>query len=274
MIDAVISWVTTTINGWTPLLLAYGAWVWIERLIPAEKDQPANGMVRNMAITFVYLMFSFTAGALVSAKVAGVVARLGGPFFILDGIFPKLLVPFVSVWIFDFFYYWFHRLQHAWSPMWAVHSLHHSDRTLNVTTSIRHHWTEEPLRALLILLPMSLLVKLSPVEAGLIAVAMGQWGYFTHSNVRVPLGPLTWLIAGPQVHRVHHSIEPEHANKNFAAFLPLWDIVFGTYSAPRGWPKTGVTWHDGKASPYEIIFVQRGIAGDSLRTLPHRPRPA
>jgi sterol desaturase/sphingolipid hydroxylase (fatty acid hydroxylase superfamily) len=175
----------------------------------------------------------------------------------VDGIFPKLLVPFVSVWIFDFFYYWFHRLQHIWAPLWAVHRLHHSDRAVNVTTSLRHHWLEEPLRAVLIIFPMALLVKISPVEAGVISAAMAQWGYFIHANTRISLGPLTLLITGPQAHRVHHSLERHHLNKNFAAFLPLWDWLFGTYAKPSGWPCTGLADHDGRLTLREVLLIGR-----------------
>ena len=64
--------------------------------------------------------------------------------------------------------------------------------------------------------------------------------------MRVPFGPLTPVIAGPQLHRLHHSRRPEHTDVNFAAFFPIWDVLFGTYVRPGSddWPETGT--HDGE----------------------------
>ena len=44
------------------------------------------------------------------------------------------------------------------------------------------------------------------------------------------------------MHRIHHSVEKDHIDRNFAAFFPFWDIVFRTYRKPRKdeWPQTGV----------------------------------
>ena len=40
------------------------------------------------------------------------------------------------------------------------------------------------------------------------------------------------LLVSPQVHRIHHSIRPEHRDKNFVIAFPVWDIIFGTYHHP------------------------------------------
>jgi sterol desaturase/sphingolipid hydroxylase (fatty acid hydroxylase superfamily) len=39
-------------------------------------------------------------------------------------------------------------------------------------------------------------------------------------------------VSGPRWHRLHHSIDVEHMNCNFAAFFPVIDLLFGTYRAP------------------------------------------
>jgi sterol desaturase/sphingolipid hydroxylase (fatty acid hydroxylase superfamily) len=98
----------------------------------------------------------------------------------------------------------------------------------------------------LILLPIGLLFDQKPVTVGWIATAMMLYGYFVHMNVRLPLGPVTPLIAGPQWHRLHHSVEAQHTDRNFAAFFPLFDVVFGTYSrpGPNEYPATGL--HSGE----------------------------
>jgi len=56
------------------------------------------------------------------------------------------------------------------------------------------------------------------------------------SRVGVARWPATLLdriIVTPQVHRIHHSVDPSHYNRNFADALPLFDILFGTYYRPQ-----------------------------------------
>jgi len=54
---------------------------------------------------------------------------------------------------------------------------------------------------------------------------------FNHGNVRVPPGLdaiLRWLIVTPDMHRVHHSIDPKETNTNFGFNFALWNRLFGT----------------------------------------------
>jgi sterol desaturase/sphingolipid hydroxylase (fatty acid hydroxylase superfamily) len=148
--------------------------------------------------------------------------------------------------IYDFFYYWFHRLQHTNSWLWEQHKLHHSDEALNVTTAYRINWLEDFFKGILVSVPMALLLGSPPVQVGIfasVAAAISQiWGQFLHSNVRVSLGGLTPFVTGPQYHRIHHSVNAHHQNKNFSTYLPIWDLLFGTYyrPSPEEYPETGV----------------------------------
>jgi sterol desaturase/sphingolipid hydroxylase (fatty acid hydroxylase superfamily) len=44
----------------------------------------------------------------------------------------------------------------------------------------------------------------------------------------------------PAYHRRHHSRLTEHYNTNFAALFPIFDVIFGTYRRPDGWPPSGL----------------------------------
>jgi sterol desaturase/sphingolipid hydroxylase (fatty acid hydroxylase superfamily) len=89
---------------------------------------------------------------------------------------------------------------------------------------------------------MNLLFQITPVQSGVLGVFLGAWGYIIHMNFRLHLGPLATVLVGPQGHRIHHSIVPEHINKNYAAFFPIWDILFGTFHRPKAgeYPATGL----------------------------------
>ncbi|MEO7853816.1 MAG: sterol desaturase family protein, partial [Rubrivivax sp.] len=38
-------------------------------------------------------------------------------------------------------------------------------------------------------------------------------------------------------HHWHRASDEEGIDKNFAAFLPLWDLLFGTARLPQHWPQ-------------------------------------
>jgi sterol desaturase/sphingolipid hydroxylase (fatty acid hydroxylase superfamily) len=75
------------------------------------------------------------------------------------------------------------------------------------------------------------------------------WGFVNHANVQVGFGPLTGIIAGPQWHRIHHSTELRHRDRNFATFFPFIDKLFGTYYAPAAdeYPATGLVEAEGES---------------------------
>lgn len=164
----------------------------------------------------------------------------------------------VSTVIFDFFYYWLHRTQHTSAVFWQEHLLHHSDKHVNVTTSTRTHILEQLLFPVFITIPMAILFALPPVTIAVIALLPTIWGFVVHANLKVSFGPFWWLLASPQYHRIHHSLEPQHFNKNYAVWFPVWDILFATVYKPRRgeYPETGVagvsvnTIHDAYLLPF------------------------
>ena len=220
----------------------------IEAVRPAERGQPRSHIAFNVGyIAFLILLNNMLMPALMGLM-QPMVDRYGLaiPIAFPDGLGWQIVQLFAFLFIHDFFYYWFHRGQHTLAFAWPQHKLHHSEQSVNVTTTLRHHWLEDPIRVWVILLPMGLLFDQKPVTIGWLANSIIFFGYFVHLNVRLPLGPMTPLIAGPQWHRLHHSLKPEHTDRNFAAFFPIFDVMFGTYSKPQPgeYPATGL--HSGE----------------------------
>lgn len=237
------SWVHAKIIG---IILLVG--LVIESLLPAERDQPRTNIAFNLGYIAFLILFNNLVMPTLMGLMQPIVAHYGLaiPIAFPDSLGWQIAQVAAFFFIHDFFYYWFHRGQHALAFAWPLHKLHHSEQSVNVTTTLRHHWLEDPIRVWLILLPMGLLFQQKPVTIGWLAMAMNVFGYFVHMNVRLPLGPLTPILAGPQWHRLHHSIKPEHTDRNFAAFFPIFDIVFGTYTKPKKgeYPATGL--HSGE----------------------------
>lgn len=154
---------------------------------------------------------------------------------------PVWLQFLVHVAVIDFFYYWTHRAQHHFPLLWRLHELHHSDPSFNVTTTLRVHWLEELMKLVTVLLPAALLVDAPAGVPTLLAWAGALWLFFIHANARITFGPLNRLLVSPAVHRVHHSVEASHHDRNFAAYFSFWDVLFGTYCVPPRdrWPAVG-----------------------------------
>jgi sterol desaturase/sphingolipid hydroxylase (fatty acid hydroxylase superfamily) len=207
-----------------------------------------RGMWVNAVFTTLYFLADGTIGAATSFALMWVVVALPGSGFIHlpiaqhPPLWQILAWGFVWMAIIDFFFYWLHRAQHRWEWLWAIHELHHSDEHMNVTTAYRHHWLQKPLNAVAIGAPVAYLFA-PPASVLLTAVLMEfAVGYFVHLNARIHFRWVAWLIASPQYHRVHHSIDPRHRDKNFAGVCPLWDVLFGSYhrAAPDEYPETGL----------------------------------
>ena len=292
MLTLRVSWIWHTIESTLPFIKFYflsaAVFTALEFLIPADRTRSPRNSFANLQFTLLYILVTPFAMILPSAFAAAVTQRFRGGLIhwdldrlalgipALDWTAHNLLLPLIPLFIFDFFYYWHHRLQHVSPAFWPVHRLHHSMESLNAIGTLRIHWLEEPMRALTITIPMSLLFNIGPVRAAAIGFALSQWAMFAHSNLRIPLGPFTGVLTGPQLHRLHHSLLPEHQDKNFTSMLPLWDILFGTYVGPKKgeWPATGLAGGEHpRGTLYETAwpFVTWGRA--CVRRLPSFARP-
>lgn len=157
----------------------------------------------------------------------------------LAGPAAPVLAMLIAAVFHDFFFYWFHRAQHRF--LWRFHAVHHSIERMNAVNSY-HHLSEALMQTALLTLPTSLLVL--EVGATLPFAGLLLWLHivYLHSPMRVSFGPLRAVFADNRFHRIHHSLEPQHFDRNFGAFTTLWDRLFGTAHFPRSgeWPAIGL----------------------------------
>ena len=261
---------------WGAVLIGIAAFSIVERFFPAHPFVPGAASV-NIRASGIYLVVSPLIGVIPAVWVQELLIpvkqnvfwpimlnmnvfaywfdRPPSPVGYTPSVSASVLFSLAGVLVYDFFYYWFHRLQHL-MPLWRQHKLHHTDTALSVLTTYRVHWLEDALRAVLITLPMGLVFNVTPMQVAWMAYIMPQLGHLIHANLRLTFGPFTPVFVGPQLHRIHHSIEPRHRDKNFAAFFPVWDILFGTYYRPRAdeYPATGVPDERSDVSVRDILL--------------------
>jgi sterol desaturase/sphingolipid hydroxylase (fatty acid hydroxylase superfamily) len=188
-------------------------------------------LVAGAAITFAYHYRVLNLGALRAAP----------------------LLAFLAV---DLLYYLWHLASHYPAWLWASHFPHHTAKRLNMLASIRQGWTDTISGAWLTSIAMGLLgftlVQEAPYFTLLFVTQL-----FAHNEWTPRLGPLEWVFVTPSNHRVHHSLETQHINRNFGGVLIIWDRLFGTYvpEGPQVLHDFGLAGFDADASsPLGVAF--------------------
>jgi len=133
----------------------------------------------------------------------------------------------------DFIAYWMHRLFHRHRRLWPFHAVHHSSTDLDWLSSVRLHPVNDALVTFAQVLPL-IAIGFRPMTVAPVTSVLVLYAIFIHANVRWSFGPLRYVIATPVFHRWHHTSQEEGLDKNFAGFLPLWDLLFGTFYLPVG----------------------------------------
>jgi sterol desaturase/sphingolipid hydroxylase (fatty acid hydroxylase superfamily) len=204
-----------------------------EKTWPAEPNQSRSEVIADFKLVFVASVMGWITRPVVAMSSVALVNAAGGGLFVLraDTVWDFAVSLAVFLVATDLYSYWSHRLSHAVPALWAMHSLHHSAEALTFITGARHLWLETAIMSAFFPV-IAVLFKTPPV----IVMTVLFLGFLpngcAHLNVRLHLGRFSTWINGPQWHRIHHSIQREHLNRNYAAIFPIWDILFGTAWIP------------------------------------------
>jgi len=147
-------------------------------------------------------------------------------YFALFELGQSWLVWIAAFVLYDFFYYWNHRLGHEMNLLWASHVVHHSSEEYNLTTALRQ--TGTGFLSFIFYLPMALLGfdPLMVISVGAINLVYQFWVHTRHVG---KLGWLEWIFITPSNHRAHHAQNSVYIDKNYGGVFIIWDRLFGTY---------------------------------------------
>lgn len=149
-------------------------------------------------------------------------------FFNAKSVLPDPLVGVLSFLLTSFIFYWWHRATHYFDSLWRVfHQLHHSAQRVEALTAFYAHPLDTTAAVLLSAFSSYLVLGASPLAAGIALFLTGAFDLFLHSDLRTPPS-LGYFIQRPEMHTVHHA--RGHHAQNYG--LPIWDLIFGTWSNP------------------------------------------
>ena len=136
------------------------------------------------------------------------------------------------VWVFAFFlydfcYYWAHRIGHERNVFWAAHVVHHQSEDYNLTTALRQTSTGFIL-GWIFFLPMALL-GIPPLVLLTVGALNLLYQFWVHTRHVPKLGWLEWIFITPSNHRVHHAQNPIYMDRNYGGVVIIWDRLLGTF---------------------------------------------
>lgn len=187
------------------------------------------------------------------------------------GLFNNVDVPIwvaviVSMLLLDLAIYLQHVMFHSVPGLWRLHRMHHADLDFDATTGLRFH----PVEILISMgVKLAVVAALGPpaIAVLLFEVILNATALFNHANINLPFPVdrvLRLFVVTPDMHRVHHSVDPRETNSNYGFNLPWWDRLLGTYVAQ---PAKG---HQGMQIGLEQFRARRDLWLDRMLIQPVR----
>jgi len=142
---------------------------------------------------------------------------------------------FIFELIFDFFYYWAHRILHMYPVLYIhIHKKHHTENLINVYTTFKHTVPDYLITNTLPLIITSLIVPMTKYQITLeflykvILEIAGHSGKVNNSSSFpqcIWLPKLFSIELKTKDHNMHH-VNPLY---NFSKRFSIWDKLYGTY---------------------------------------------
>ncbi len=131
------------------------------------------------------------------------------------------------VFVDDFAYYWFHRISHESRFFWNFHVVHHSSNQYNLSVAVRQSWFSG-IAHWIFYVPVAFLGF--PFWAFVTVHGLNLiYQFWIHTKFIEKMGWFETIFNTPSHHRVHHGVNDQYLDKNYAGIFIIWDKLFGTF---------------------------------------------
>ncbi len=174
-----------------------------------------------------------------------------GVFFFLSTYLPLLTEPYLEpyrfvdltgiglvggaltgILLYEFGVYLWHRAMHRYDFFWRTfHQMHHSAERLDTYGAFFFSPLDMVGWTVLGSLCFTVGVGIVPQAITVVLLVTNFFSMFQHANIRTPHW-LGYVVQRPESHTVHHA---KGIHKHNYSDLPLFDIMFGTFSNPAAY---------------------------------------
>lgn len=169
--------------------------------------------------------------------------------------------------LFDFIFYWSHRIQHEVRLLWCFHSVHHTTQEMRLSSAVRGPMFEFVMTPWYFIWMCAL--GFHPLMFIAVRTFSRVWGVLEHVNESF-VGYHPWLnkiLITPDVHRVHHGRNVRYLDMNYSEILSIWDRMFGTYTEYDEKPEYGILKQIDSDNFYEVqVHAWRDLYFDIKET--------
>jgi sterol desaturase/sphingolipid hydroxylase (fatty acid hydroxylase superfamily) len=195
-----------------------------------HRGDTARQSYRTNVSTF---LFNDLVMSLLSVSSLLTLAEGYGHFGLLSGLEDPLPWGLLAFVLLDLALYLWHKAMHSFDSLWFFHRVHHSDRSVNVSTAFRLHAGEVVLTTVV----KAAFIVAVGVDAATVAAhetLITLFVMFHHANIAFRAERwLAWLIVVPSLHRLHHSMLRAEHDRNYGFVFSLWDRLFRTLDRRR-----------------------------------------
>ncbi|MCA8952456.1 MAG: sterol desaturase family protein [Planctomycetes bacterium] len=222
----------------------------MERWIPFERSWRPNGHEWRRDTVYFTLNGAVSTATTIGVGMLAIAIAPG-----TTGLPFAAELPFAYL-VYTFCGYWTHRLGHDVGALWQLHGVHHTPDKVNTWNNNVIHFLDLTFQNTTALLAL-LLLGCTP-EAVFAVTAFSQvMGFLDHANADFRMGPLNYLIGSPEQHRLHHSTVVAEAG-NYSS-LPLWDLLFGTFTWRAGREPRAIGIEDPASFPTADSIAQNAV---------------
>lgn len=187
----------------------------------------------NLALT----LLTFATNVIGNAPLVVLLAWMdaGGHGLLALASLPALPTAAIEIVMLDLGTYLAHTTMHRLPILWRFHSVHHSDPTLDVTTTVRQHPGETFVRYVFLSV-FAIGVGVSPATLAIYRAWSALNALFEHANIRLPHRLdrlLALVVVSPNMHKVHHSRSEHLTNTNYGNIFSIFDRMFATFTSPE-----------------------------------------
>ena len=216
--------------------------LWPARKLPSVKYWRIKGLCSFFAFFFLSSYLPIWVDPWISQYMLFDLSGLGTVVGVVVGVISYQLVVYL-----------YHRAVHSSNLLWRVfHQMHHSAERLDTYGAFYFSPADMVSFTLIGSIVFAFFIGLSPQAITVVILLLNFLSIFQHANIRTPQW-IGYIIQRPESHSVHHGRGLHRLNYSD---LPLWDVIFGTFSNPRTYENENGFYDGGSAKVKEMLLFK------------------